>query len=46
MTPQEVRKLPGPNLADRRRMIRALTMGRDEDPMDDEDLDTIALFDE
>ena len=42
LTPTEVRELPGPNVNDRRRMIRALTSGRDPD--DDEN--TIALFDE
>lgn len=42
LTPTDVRELPGPNVNDRRRMIRALTSGRDPD--DDEN--TIALFDE
>ncbi|KAJ3558005.1 hypothetical protein NM688_g1162 [Phlebia brevispora] len=41
-TPREVRQLPGPNMEDRRRMIRALTSGIDLD----DDANTIALFDE
>lgn len=45
LTPEEVRSLPGPNTEDRRRMIRALTLGREEDEYDD-DVNTIALFDE
>ncbi|KIP10171.1 hypothetical protein PHLGIDRAFT_28569 [Phlebiopsis gigantea 11061_1 CR5-6] len=45
LTPEEVRPLPAPNVEDRRRMVRALALGREEDGGDD-GLDTIALFDQ
>ena len=42
-TSTEVRQLPGPSLDSHRIMVRALTYGL---AMDDDDANTIALFDE
>ena len=46
LTPTRVRELPGPNMDDRRRMLRALIAGVDRDDEQDDDGNTISLFDE